>query len=100
MRIAHGMVWCLGMDGKHIGDYSIIPEGQLADSIKEELNIETQKIFQKCLQEVETLLHQETELLDRFANELLKREELEYDEIDAIFKEYKKTKIGCAPPTP
>ena len=31
------------------------------------------------------------------ANELLKKEELEYDEIDAIFKEYKKSKFTPVP---
>jgi len=32
-------------------------------------------------------------LLERFKDELLKKNELEYDEIEAIFKEYGKQRI-------
>ncbi|MFH0941297.1 MAG: hypothetical protein V1840_05535, partial [Candidatus Omnitrophota bacterium] len=94
MIAAHAMIWRLGMDGKHLGDFTAIPESQLSERLKQELNGETEKIFQDCVKDVENLLRQEIVLLDRFANELLKKEELEYDEIDAIFKEYKKTKTG------
>jgi len=99
MKMAHTMVWRMGMDDKHFGDFSILPPEQLSEQIKQELNAETQKIFQTCLAEVENLLRAEMALLDRFANELLKREELEYDEIDEIFKEFNKHKnIPSAPP--
>jgi cell division protease FtsH len=100
MRVAHVMVWRLGMDNKHLGDYTAIPETQLSEHVKTELNQETQKIFQECLAKTETLLREETVLLDRFANELLKKEELEFDEIDAIFKEYHKVKFGSVPNAP
>ena len=39
---------------------------------------------------MEDLLTKERTLLDRFAKELVEKEELDYDEIDAIFKEYGK----------
>ncbi|MDD5019910.1 MAG: AAA family ATPase [Candidatus Omnitrophica bacterium] len=100
MHLAHLMVWCLGMDGKHVGDFTVIPEGQLSEQLKNELNIETQRILQECLAKTETLLRDESILLDRFANELLKKEELEFDEIDAIFKEYHKVKFGASPTPP
>ena len=45
-------------------------------------------IIKKCLKEVEETLDKNKKILDRFAKELLAREELEYDEIIAIFKEY------------
>ncbi len=91
MRVAHDMVWRLGMSEKsYIGDYTVIPESQISEKLKEELNDETGKIFQKCLKNVEDLLTKERPLLDRFAKELLEKEELDYDEIDAIFKEYGK----------
>jgi len=35
-------------------------------------------------------LRSEAPLLDRFASELLEKEELEYDDIEAVFKEYEK----------
>jgi len=97
-KMAHMMVWRLGMDDKHLGDFSVIPPEQLSDQLKQELNVETQNIFHKCLAEVENLLRSEMALLDRFANELLQREELEFDEIDEIFKEFKKTKNDPAAP--
>jgi cell division protease FtsH len=98
MRIAHLMVWRLGMDGKHLGDIASIPESQISEQLKQELNNETQRLMQECLRDVENLLRQESNLLDRFADELLKKEELDYDEIDAIFKEYHKSKFNSAPP--
>jgi cell division protease FtsH len=92
MTQAHNMVWRLGM-GKngYLGDYTAIPENQLSEDLKNQLNAETNQIMKECIHEVEQLLKQEDQLLDRFANELLTKEELEYDEIDSIFKEYGKT---------
>jgi len=98
MTIAHQMVWRLGMGEKHIGDFVSIPENQLSDQVKQDLNAETERILKTCAQEVEALLAHESNLLDRFAKELLEREELEYDEIDIIFKEFNKSKF--TPPDP
>ncbi|MFH0876903.1 MAG: AAA family ATPase [Candidatus Omnitrophota bacterium] len=97
MTLAHTMVWSLGMDNKHLGDFTAIPENQLSEQLKQELNNETQLIFQECAKEVEALLRNEITLLDRFAKELLEKEELEYDEIDAIFKQYNKSKFFPPP---
>jgi cell division protease FtsH len=91
MTIAHNMVWKVGMSGAgYIGDYTVIPESEISDKVKEALNTETQKIFQSCIKDVEELLTKEKPVLERFVKELLEKEELEYDEIDAIFKEYGK----------
>ena len=48
----------------------------------------------KCVKEVEKLLKQEMLILDRFAAELLEKEELEYDEIESIFNEFGKEQEG------
>ncbi len=97
MTIAHNMVWKYGMnDAGLLGDYTIIPESQLSDKVKETLNEETNKIFVKSLKEVEDLLNKEKPLLDRFVKELLEKEELDYDDIDAIFKEYGKFPMKSA----
>lgn len=96
MRIAHFMVWSLGMsDAGYLGDYTAIPESQISEDLKEKLNQETNKIFQQCLKDVENLLAKEKQILDRLVKELLEKEELEYDEVEAIFQEYGKlrTKI-------
>ncbi len=97
MRIAHAMVWVIGMsDAGFLGDYTAIPETQLSDSMKEKLNLETQKIFQKCLKEVEDLLAKEKPIIERLVKELLSKEELEYDEVEAIFQEYGKLHMKSA----
>jgi cell division protease FtsH len=97
MIIAHNMVWRFGMgDAEYLGDYTAIPETQLSDKVKELLNEEVDKIFRACLKDVEALLKKEKPLLDRFVKELLEKEELEYDEIEAIFTEYGKTHMKAA----
>lgn len=91
MVLAHQMVWKYGMGNKgYVGDYTIIPESQVSNQVRDELNADTKQLLDECLKEGEALLRSETQLLDRFANELLEKEELEYDDIEAIFKEYEK----------
>jgi len=91
MRAAHMMVWRIGMGSNgFVGDYTAIPKDQMSESLKERLNQETSQILEKCLHDVETLLRTEKEIHERFAHELLTKQELEYDEIEAIFNEYGK----------
>ena len=91
MRIAHFMVWKLGMGPSgYIGDYSSIPEHELSETIKTKLNEDTNQILKACMQDVENLLKREGEIFERFSRELLARQELEFDEIEAIFAEYGK----------
>ncbi len=102
MAVAHQMVWSLGMGSKYLGDWMVGMGRQgpfsnggnpmLSESVKAELNAETNAIFRTCAEEVEKMLTKERVILDRFANELLKKEELEYDEIEAIFSEYGKAR--------
>ncbi len=102
MGIAHAMVWKYGMGGSGlVGDYSVIPKEQLSEDMRVMLNKDTHKIMQTCMQEVENTLRDNAELLGRFAKELLEREELEYDEIIAIFKEYgyEESEYGTGSPT-
>ncbi len=96
MGLAHTMVWRLGMGAKYLGDFTAIPENQLSESVKSELNAETNQFFRACADEVSALLKKERPILDRFANELLKREELEYDDIEAIFNEFGKSRAQIA----
>ncbi len=90
----HNMVWRYGMGNNgYIGDFSIVPEKLLSEDIKKALNQEANNILHQCGQEVEALLRREWNLVERFARELLEREELEYDEIEAIFSEYGKRRL-------
>ncbi len=92
MAIAHNMVWQLGMGKKYIGDWEMVANSangslNISESARTELNEETNQILQECLKEVEELLTKERPLMDRFVLELLRKEELEYDEIEAIFRD-------------
>lgn len=92
MAIAHTMVWKMGMGKKYIGDWEMVANSRngslhISESARTELNEEANLILQECLKEVEELLTKERPIMDRFVVELLRKEELEYDEIEAIFRE-------------
>ena len=92
MAIAHTMVWKMGMGKKYIGDWEMVANSRsgalhISESARTELNEEANGILQECLKEVENLLTKERAIMDRFVVELLRKEELEYDEIETIFRE-------------
>ena len=95
---AHNMVWRMGM-GKSgmIGDFHALDFYRrvggvplISEEMKTILDKDTQEIMHSCLEEVKTLLKNEEPLLDRLAKELVIKEELNYDEIEAIFREFGK----------
>ncbi len=91
MKVAHFMVWKLGMGPSgYIGDYTVIPENELSETVKTKLNEDTNLILRECMRAVEELLKSEKVIFERFAHELLVRQELEFDEIETIFAEYGK----------
>ncbi len=93
MRLAHSMVWRFGM-GKSglVGDFFSMVDnsGQpiISEKIKETLDGDVQDILQTCIKEVRAVLVDKRDLLECFAQELLKKEELEYDDIVAIFDKF------------
>jgi cell division protease FtsH len=92
MSLVHHMVWKYGMGTKgYIGDYTIIPKNMLSEATKAQLTEDVDKILHDCLNEVEELLRKEWSIVDEFANELLKKEELDYDEIEEIFVKHGKS---------
>ncbi len=91
MAIAHHMVWNCGMGPSGlVGDYTVVPKDQISDDTKRQLNADVNAIIKECLEDVESLLKREKDIFERFARELLAREELDYDEIEEIFAEYQK----------
>ncbi|OGS18064.1 MAG: hypothetical protein A2219_00825 [Elusimicrobia bacterium RIFOXYA2_FULL_50_26] len=90
-HIAHAMVWQMGMAGNSmlIGDFSRIPQNEISNELKEKLNQESIAIINNCLVNVNDFLKANWQVVEAFAQELLKKEELDYDEIDAIFKSCK-----------
>ncbi len=93
MGLAHNMVWQYGMGkSKRIGNWDELVghygQSYIAEKTKEILNDDVQSILQDCLQEVSGILNANRPLLDYFAQELLAKGELEYDEIEAIFQKF------------
>lgn len=104
MMIAHHMVWECGMGTSGlVGDFSVLPEEQVSETIRTRLDEDVQGLIRQCLKEVEDLLKQEKDLFERFAHELLTKQELDYDQIEAIFTEYGKANprrfLGLEPGT-
>jgi len=91
MHYAHQMVWNVGM-GKSglLGNWEILDN--VSEEIKSKLDADVQDILKTCLEEVISLLKKEEPLLDRLAKELVEKNELNYDEIEAIFKEFGKNR--------
>jgi len=95
--IAHNMVWRWGM-GKSglIGNFKAVhhydQEALISETTKTRLDADVQDILQTCLKEVQDLLKVNEKLLDRLAEGLVAKEELDYDEIEAIFKEFGKVR--------
>jgi len=58
--------------------------------MSDELNREAQGILKDEYAAVDALLKDNWQVVERFVKELLAREELDYDEIAAIFSEYGK----------
>jgi len=93
MERAHGMVWQFGMGksgrlgnwGHLVGHYG---QSFISEKTKEVLDDDVQNILQECLNDVINILNINRPLLDYFAQELLAKGELEYDEIEAIFQKF------------
>jgi cell division protease FtsH len=93
--LAHNMVWRWGM-GKSglIGNFHVLKDSSyVSEETKSRLDNDVQDIMNTCLEEVNNLFKREEALLDRLANELIAKEELNYDEIEAIFKEFGKARL-------
>lgn len=89
MALAHTMVWRIGMGGNgFLGDFAHLPETQVSESLKERLNAETEKILKICAEDTERVLRKHWNIVGRFVQELLEKEELDYDSIDAVFQEF------------
>jgi len=99
---AHNMVWRMGMGSSGlIGDFHSLNHymrlaggntAPISEETKSRLDKDTQEIMHTCLKEVSELLKKEEQLIDRLAKELVSKEELNYDEIEVIFREFGKTR--------
>ncbi len=94
MRVARYMVVSLGMGRSGlVGDfltqeayrYGHFP---VSEKTKETIDQDIQDILQSCIREVEQILTEKRNLLENFAQELLQKGELEYNDIVTIFDRY------------
>jgi cell division protease FtsH len=93
LTTAHNMVWRWGM-GKsgYIGNFHALffeklQQPLMSEDMKSKLDNDVQEIMQGCLKETEALLIKEDKVLERLTKTLLEKEELNHDEIQAIFNE-------------
>jgi len=89
LSTAHNMVWRWGM-GKsgYIGNFHALDKNLISEEIKRKLDEDVQDIMKNCLEETEKILKENITLLDYLAEELLKKEELNYIELEEIFKKF------------
>ena len=98
LSLAHEMAWRWGM-GKSglVGNFYALTQNNsrpqainISDDTRKKLDEDTQEILKECLHDVENIIGENKELLEYFAQRLIEKEELEYDEIIEIFKKYGK----------
>ncbi len=83
MQIAHNMVWRYGM-GKSgfIGDFYSVYTSEV---MRSKLDEDVQDILQSCLRQVEQIVTENWDCVVHFSEELYKKEELDFDEVEEIF---------------
>jgi cell division protease FtsH len=94
MNRARSMVWSMGM-GKSgmIGDFTALTRNQygstyISEKTKERLDEDIQDILQSCLKDVKEIIETNWEAVTYLAEELYKKEELDFDELEKIFKQF------------
>jgi len=95
-RLIHNMVWRWGM-GKSglIGDFEQkLQDQSLSYSTSTTLNKDENSILEECLNEVDNTLKKNWDIVERLIEELVKKDELDFDEIEAIFKEFGKSRTA------
>jgi len=93
MTIASRMVWSLGMGSSGLmGDFDALKDSSgrhnISEKTKEVLDADMQNILQSSLKDTTEILSRHKDLLEYFAQELLNKGDLEYDEIKSIFQKF------------
>jgi cell division protease FtsH len=93
MTTANNMVWKVGMgNGGFIGDFSVIPQEEMSQGLKEKLNNETISIINLCYAKVEEFLKTNWDAVDAIAEKLISEKELDFDELEEVMKTVGKKK--------
>jgi cell division protease FtsH len=99
LALAHRMVYAWGMGNcGFLGNFSVLfltrssIEPMLSEEMKARLDKDVQEMLNSCLRQTEDILTRDRALLDALAQELLQKEELDYDQMEEIFKAFGKTR--------
>ncbi|MBN1914101.1 MAG: AAA family ATPase [Candidatus Omnitrophica bacterium] len=89
-ELAHNMVWRWGM-GKsgHVGCFD---DRSVTHLIAESLDRDLDELITSCIEEINLLLRENWNIVEAIAQELIAKEELDYDQIEEIFKKFGKTR--------
>ena len=75
----------------YIGDFiSPIFRERMPPTFSPELDKDANEILKECIKETEEILRKNWDITEAVAKKLIEKEELDYDEIEAIFKQYNK----------
>ena len=97
MAIANAMVWNFGMGTRGlVGDFNAIPKDNMSSKLKEELNTQTLEIMNTCLNKVNECLTNDWAIVEDMAQEMLKKDELTYNEVEKLFEKHGKNKVITA----
>ncbi|OEG69784.1 hypothetical protein ATZ36_01980 [Candidatus Endomicrobiellum trichonymphae] len=93
MTTANNMVWKVGMgNGGFVGDFSVIPQEEMSQSLKEKLNNETISIINSCYAKIEEFLKTNWMAVDVVAKKLISEKELDFDELEEVMETVGKRK--------
>ena len=86
-------------DSGLIGDFTAVENAQISQKTLETLNDDAQKILQDCLQNTTKILTEYKHVLEYFAQELLEKGDLEYNDVQAIFTKFSLKPAAVRPQT-
>jgi len=101
---AHDMVyrWGMGKSG-FLGNFSALfltrqsTEPMLSEEMMARLDNDVQEILTSCLHKTEEILKSNKDLLDKMATALIEKQELDFDQMEEIFKAFGKSQASCVP---
>ncbi|MGE0268570.1 MAG: AAA family ATPase [Candidatus Omnitrophota bacterium] len=100
MSVANYMVRSLGMGASGlIGDFTAMEEDALSERTKVILENDVQDILQSCLKKTTEILTEYKAVLEYFAQELMEKGDLEYDDVQDIFNKFKLKPAAVRPST-
>ncbi len=89
MEISNFMVRSLGMGQSGlIGDFTAVDNNVISEKTKEILDTDIQTILQSCIKQTTKILTEHKELLEYFAQELMEKGDLEYNDVQNIFSKF------------